>query len=84
MFITHGAGGLIYLFFLHNGMHLHTDGIVFAKTSEDHSSLATEVPRGNKHAYLRKLRKPNGTENGAILFLDLEHTLSSTAARGFK
>lgn len=84
MFITHGAGELIYLFIPHNGMHLHTDGIVFAKIGEDHSSLATKVPHGNKRAYLRKLGKPNGMENGAILFLDLEHTLSSTAARGVK
>lgn len=31
MFITHGAEGLINLFILHNGMHLHTDGIVLTR-----------------------------------------------------
>lgn len=31
MFITHGAGEFIYLFILHNGMHLHTDGKVLPR-----------------------------------------------------
>lgn len=52
MFVTHGAEELIDYFIL--GAFAYRS-YSLAQTDEDHSTLTTQVPRGNKQAYLRKL-----------------------------